>query len=293
MPNAEPAAPAIDALVELGFTALEAEAYTWLHGQPNATGYRVAQALGKPVANTYKALESLHNKGAIVVEEDESRVCRAVAAEELLGKLERRFTQTSRAARAALARPSSAGRDDRVYSLRAADHVLERVRTMVSAARTIALVDAFPDALEAIRPELAAAVGRGVVVAIKAYRATTLAGADVYCATDGEAALARWPGQWLNLVVDGATHVQALLTPGLTGVHQAIWTASPFLAWVYHGALADELAIAELESLARAGGHSDKLRRVLARRDALLTRDATGYRALMKRFGRAASKVSR
>lgn len=281
---------AVDALVDLGFTALEAEAYAWLHRQPNATGYRVAQALGKPVANTYKALESLHNKGAILVEEDENRMCRAVAAEELLRQLERKFARTSRAARQALAPPATADGDDRVYSLRTPAQVLERARAMLQAARTIVLVDAFPAALEAVRPELEAAVGRGVTVAIKVYRAAELAGAQVYCDARGEQAIARWPGEWLNLVVDGATHALALLTPDLARVHQAIWTASPYLAWIYHSALANELVIAEIEALAQAGGRNDRLRRVLARRDALFPREAAGYRTLKRRFSRAASK---
>src|SRR5215813_11412219 len=96
------------ALVELGFTALEAEIYTWLAGETSATGYRIAQGIGKPVANTYKAIESLHNKGAILIEEDENRLCRAVPAGELLRALERGFaSRRDHAARALanLARP--------------------------------------------------------------------------------------------------------------------------------------------------------------------------------------------
>src|SRR5262244_1295461 len=94
MKEADAAATAIDALTRLGFTALEAEVYTWLLGEPGATGYRIAQGIGKPVANTYKALESLQKKGAILVEEDESRLCRAVPPEELLTQLERGFASS-------------------------------------------------------------------------------------------------------------------------------------------------------------------------------------------------------
>ena len=57
------------ALVNMGFTALEAEIYTFIVGEPGVTGYRVAQAIGKPAANTYKSLESLGRKGALVFTE--------------------------------------------------------------------------------------------------------------------------------------------------------------------------------------------------------------------------------
>ena len=54
-------------LMALGFTGLEAEIYAFLLGQSSVTGYRVAQALGKPAANTYKAIESLERKEAVLI----------------------------------------------------------------------------------------------------------------------------------------------------------------------------------------------------------------------------------
>ena len=67
-----------DALVPFGFTALESEIYVFLLGESPATGYRVAQGINKPAANTYKAIQTLQSKGAILVEEGSSRFCRAV-----------------------------------------------------------------------------------------------------------------------------------------------------------------------------------------------------------------------
>src|SRR5262245_37662340 len=78
-------------LVELGFTALEAEAYVCLLRESPATGYRVAQLLGRPAAGIYKTLESLAGKGAALIHEDASRLYRAVPVDELLARLERRF----------------------------------------------------------------------------------------------------------------------------------------------------------------------------------------------------------
>src|SRR4051812_35804269 len=114
---------AIEALVALGFTGLEAEVYAWLLGESPATGYRVAQALGKPAANTYKAIESLQQKGAVLVEDGESRLCRAVPAEELLRQAERGFAEKRAAAARALSELRGPGGDERVYTIRTADQV--------------------------------------------------------------------------------------------------------------------------------------------------------------------------
>src|SRR5215475_7831512 len=177
---------AVHALMQLGFTALEAEAYTWLLGEPGATGYRIAKGIGKPVANTYKALESLQSKGAVLVEEEQNRVCRAVPAEELLQQLERGFATHRADAARALSRVAGAEGDDRVYTLRTAAQVMERARSMLKTARQVVLIDAFPAALAAIRPDVARAVARGVEVAVKTYRRMDTGGAETFVEPAGE-----------------------------------------------------------------------------------------------------------
>ena len=83
----------IQTLIDLGFTNLEAEIYTFLLQESPATGYRIAQAIGKPAANTYKTVQSLEKKGALLVDDSEKRLCRAVPADELLNRLERQFSE--------------------------------------------------------------------------------------------------------------------------------------------------------------------------------------------------------
>jgi len=66
-------------LEDMGFTALEADIYLHLLQHGATTGYAVAKAIGKAVANTYKGIESLRSKGAVEVSDsDKSRTCRAV-----------------------------------------------------------------------------------------------------------------------------------------------------------------------------------------------------------------------
>lgn len=142
----------VRALVELGLTGLKAEIYTALVQHPPLTGYRLAQVLGKPAANVYKAIESLQAKGAIIVDEGANRVCHAVPAEELPGALERGFRERRERAAVALTELQRVPADDRVYQLRSREQVMERWRRMLARAERVALLDAFPAPLEALRP---------------------------------------------------------------------------------------------------------------------------------------------
>src|SRR5690348_5292210 len=103
-------------LVPFGFTGLESEIYAFLLKESPATGYRIAQAIGKAAANTYKAIEGLQQKGAVLIEEGASRSCRAVPPDELLARLTRDFEWRRAEAEILLSRINSESSDDRVYT---------------------------------------------------------------------------------------------------------------------------------------------------------------------------------
>lgn len=275
----------IQALMDLGFTGLEAEVYTALLRESPTTGYRVARALGKPVANTYKAIESLELKGAVLVDEAENRMCRAVPPDELLGQLARSFAERREHAAQALARFREAPADDRVYQMRSPEQVMERARQMLERARKVAIVDAFPGPVEALREDLERAAARGIDVAVKAYAPVELAGADVILTPRGPQVLERWPGEWVNLVVDGSEHLLAFLAPGGESVYQAIWSGSAYLSWVYHSAVSSELVLAAVEARLQKDVSIEDLRSDLPRMEELRWFEAPGYDALLRRFG--------
>jgi sugar-specific transcriptional regulator TrmB len=275
----------IQALVDLGFTGLEAEVYTALLAESPTTGYRVAQALGKAVANTYKAIASLEAKGAVLVDEGESRVCRPVPPDELLARLGRSFTERRERAAGALARFREAPADDRVYQMRSREQVMERARQMLERAERIALLDVFPGPLEALRPDLERAAARGIDVAMKVYAPAEVAGAETIVSARGAEVLGRWPGEWVNLVVDGAEHLLAFLAPDGDEVYQAVWSGSAYLSWVYQSAVSGELILARLEDRIGRGAGAARLREELSRLERFRGLDAPGYLALLRRFG--------
>lgn len=273
-----------DVLVELGFTGLEAEVYITLLRQSPITGYRIAQELGKPVANTYKAIESLRNKGAVIVDEGENRLCRAIPAEELLGQIERRFRVTQKRAAKALSKVKNTSSDDRVYQLRSREQVMERCRRMLRDSRQLALLDIFPEPLNELSSEIEEAATRGTVVALKAYRPHQIRKAEVLVEPAGESILARWPGQWVNLVIDDAEFLLAFLSSDGKGVHQAIWSNSVYLSWVYSGALASELMLAGLQALIEEGASGEELQKAFKRFHRLKPLKTPGHQAILRRF---------
>lgn len=274
------AARAIQSLLDLGFREIEAKVYTYLLAHPPTTGYRVSHAIGKPVANTYKAIAELERRGAIQVDDGGNRLVRAVPIEELLAQIERAHRDRRQAAEEALTDLEPQEADDRIYSLRSVDQVLERARAMVERARRTIVADLFPQPFRELRAGLVEAAGRGLLVAVKVYervegtpgtqepatqesakpesakRKSAKQGPaeqesarqirpgrlDLVGATDPARVLDAWPGQQLSIVCDAEEHLLALLSAEMDTVHQAVWSRSAFLSCMHHNHVAVEIA---------------------------------------------------
>jgi sugar-specific transcriptional regulator TrmB len=275
----------VEHLVGLGLSHLESLVYVFLVSHSPATGYRVAQGTGKPTANTYKAIETLERKGLLIVEDDRKRLYRAIPYQEMLRELERGFQQRKKDAARELARIGPSGSDDRVYRLHSLGHVMERCRSMLERARQAVIVDAFPEPLEELGEDLSAVGSRGVDVRVKAYAPVTIQGVTITVDYRGDEALRRWPGQWLNVVADANEHLLACLTEDGAGVHQAIWSGSPYLSWIYHCGIASEIAMDDVANALAGRGRLADVRAVLARYRPEDERLLPGRLVLERHFG--------
>jgi HTH-type transcriptional regulator, sugar sensing transcriptional regulator len=303
----------VRALTALGFTGLEAEVYAFLLSEPPATGYRVAQALGRPVANVYKALESLESKGAVVVDQGETRLSRAVPSEELLKRLERDYARKAAQARDVLEALKPAPADGRVYQLRSIEQVFERCRSMLSRAKTLIVADLFPDPLAALKPDIEAAAGRGVSAIVKVFGPAEVQGAKLVWNPRGPELVEQYPGQWAIVVIDGAELLIAAVDSQRRTVHQAIWTESPTLSWIVHTSLTAEMMFCEvcgqitsatdvdsLKEAVRPFAETETQRLPKDQRSAVeamqpfhqcYSRNLAGFQALVEQFGTAEHRV--
>lgn len=304
----------VQALTKLGFTPLEAEIYAFLVQESPVTGYRVAQALGKPAANVYKAIEALEAKGAVLIDQGSNRVCRAVPTEELLSQLDRAFQQRRSQAAEALAELRGAEQDDRVYQLRSREQIFERCRSMLARCKRLALFDLFPDPLEELRADIEATAARGVQITLKAFLPTEIPGVEIVLNPRGPDVMAQYPVQWIILLIDGAELLIASLDANRKDIHQAIWSSSVTLSWIFHCSFAAEIMSATLMNQIDSGASLEELRAAVGpyvragiersarpseveaamqRYGGFYGRGVPGYDALLTRFGsKAASDVS-
>lgn len=276
---------AIETLTELGFTALEAEVYAALVEDSPATAYRVAQVLGKAAANVYKAVDSLTRKGAVLVDDGESRILRAVPPAELLGRLDRDFQIARDRAERALQRLRGTDDDERVYRLKTREQVIERAASMLGRAKQLVALDVFPEPFADLRKEIAKAAARGVRTVLHVYeKGVEVPGAEVVTAARGDAMRRAWPGQWLNVVVDASEHMLALMRSDRGEVIQAVWSGSAYLSVVYFSGLDAELRNGALGAQIHAGASLAELRATVARWSKTTGSKLPGVVALQERL---------
>jgi len=165
---------ALRQLLEIGFSHLEAEVYVFLLANKPATPYGIGKRLGRPTANVYKAVDALSRRGAVLIEDGDNRLCRAVPAGEFLDQVDRAFHSKTREPASTLAKLERQTEDERVYRLESAPQLFERCRSMLEErCERFAVIDAFPRALHAVLPSIQAAIARGVTVYVEAYEIDT------------------------------------------------------------------------------------------------------------------------
>lgn len=263
----------------LGFNALEEQAYSALSQTPGQTGYKLAQILKKPVANIYKSLESLLEKGAVLVEDGDPAVYRATPVADLFDALQSELRKQRKTAmrRLGTREPS---RDERVYRLGSREQTIQRARGMIGACKKVLLLDVFPSMVLELTEEITAAAKRGVKIAGQIYAPSHFPGGLLTVRTERDQVLQRWAGDWMNIVTDGEELLISVLERSGKGLHQAIWTRSPYLVWSYHSALYAEILLSRLRAEIESGASKRKLLRLMQQYHQRVAIDAPGYKRL-------------
>jgi sugar-specific transcriptional regulator TrmB len=276
---------AIDKLLGLGFNRLEAEAYIVLLGNPPMTAYRVAKQLGAATANTYKAIESLARRGAVLVEEGDNRLCRAIPAAEFLKHWERRFLEETRATGQALAEIQQDTYDERVYKLESVAQMLERAGQMLETrCAELAVVDAFPEVLDRILPAIRSAIARGCRVYVQAYRPIRIPGAVLTLPDLGPQAREFWNSEQLNLVIDGRECLIALVDSAIDKIYQGLWSNSLYLSSLMLTGMRSEQTIHRLRASMDRKDGGRAMHAILKSHRFFLSGDVPGQRELLARF---------
>jgi sugar-specific transcriptional regulator TrmB len=233
-------------LMEIGFNRLEADVYIHLITHPPSTAYKIGKQINKPTANVYKAIESLAQKGAVIVEDNKNKLCKAVGPNEFFNHYEKSILDKSNTAKALLNSLENETEEQTSYAIDSVPLVFERFRSMMRRCKTIAVIDAFPKALNEVVDCIEDAAKRGIDIQVETYQPITIKGANTVCTTIGEQAIGHWNSQQLNLVIDGEEHLIALMDNDLKKVKQAVWSNSTYISCILHAGMLREQTVLKI-----------------------------------------------
>lgn len=272
----------LDALMALGLNELEARIYIHLLSENPATGYRIAQAIGKPVANCYKALEMLIKKGAIEIDEGRKRLYTPSPPSEFLQRLRRQIQENISTAEKQLKQIKSIVNDPRIYQMNNPDQVFERSQAILRNARKIVVADIFPLALERLSESLIHAGARKIEMFVKCYQEISIKGVQVIPESRRGDIVAGYSGQWLKIVADARVHIIAFLSNDLKEVYQAVWSKSPLLSILHFNAIRSEMLLDRINEAARQEKNIVAVKSILKNYNARARELLPGYSDLIK-----------
>jgi len=238
----------IESLKQLGLNHLEAEVYLHLLTNQQMTAYKVGKSINKPTANVYKAIDSLSKKGAVLIESNKSKYCKAVSPNEFLNHFEKNILDKTKELKATLNSLETDFYDEKTYSIESVPLVFERFRTMMEKAKVIVVIDAFPSAIDKVIDTIEETIQRGVDVYIQVYKPLKIKGADIAFSKIGNEALSHWQSEQLNLIIDGEEYLTALMDKDLTKVLQANWSNNYYMACTLHAGRMQEQTIIKINA---------------------------------------------
>jgi len=240
-------------LSQLGFTQLESEVYLHLLINGDNTGYAIAKGIGKAVANVYKAVEALSNKGAVEITIGDSKICHAAPWQQVLTSAQSRFSDNISELEQQLKQLPDQQDDESVYQLKNTEQVLTTGKQIIEQANSIIVAELKPETAEYFAPFLAQAVTRGVEVRVKVYQAIDIKGAKITLRQKGEQVYSKTENTSFKLCADGRDSLTALLTADLLQVIQAFKSKSALICMEMYCGLIYELILTDLKQAIPAG----------------------------------------
>lgn len=225
----------------LGFNNLEAEVYVALLKHGPQTAYKIGKLLNRPTANVYKAVDVLAGSGALELEEGDVRICRAIPIKSLTKQLQSDYKARIDKAVEELSLVKPETDEEGIYKLQTVDSVFQRAYEMLKRSSHVVVIDAFPKALDKLKPELNKCIKNKLEVFVEAYEPVDFEkGVSVAIPSISKAALNYWGAQQLNLAVDGKEILIALFNEDLTELIQATYSNNLYLSCIVYSGLMSE-----------------------------------------------------
>ncbi len=245
-------------LMELGLSKLQARTYLSLLKRSHRTGYQVARELDEPVANTYKALESLRKEGLVLVEA--SAKVKAYAAQPIglyLDQRERRFSRRRETIERSLKSIVPATPGEGFYTIESPEQLYALSSSLIAKARDAVAVDATALPLEEIRKDLRKAARKGRQVLVKAYRDVKIPGCTVVHSEEVDSPLSDLPIHLLNIIVPGEGYIIAVTDLENNRLLHGVFVRNPVLSLLAYNGFTMEFFVTRAFSMLRQGRSGD------------------------------------
>ena len=234
-------------LIDIGFNNLESEIYLFLLAKGISTGYAISKGISKPVANVYKAMDTLALKGAVEYSQSEKKLYVAMPWEDFLSKQKINFNEKIALLTKEFKSLPNQDNDENIYQISNVDQVISRCIKIIDSANTIILADIEPDAFTILQNPLLAAAKRGVEVWVKAYEPIELEGVNVVLRRNGEEIYKKTPDIMFSVSVDGEEFILASLSESKNRVIQAFRSNSALMNLTIHTQILYGIILSDLK----------------------------------------------
>jgi biotin operon repressor len=249
-------------LMDVGLSELEARIYIVLLGESGLSGYRIAKNLGKTIPNVYRAIHSLRNKGAIVLDGSSgTELYSALPLGSFLHQQRTGLESRIRAVEESFSGMQEPPEEEGIFRLENLQQVIMRCSDMLESATDLAVVAADPLPLGMIQSDLESAAGRGIRILVRSYFPVTIEGCEVYTWIR-RADRKSWPGQWLSIVADGSRLLTAFVLGG-ERVANALWTNNRYLSLLLHHGMSSDIILGRVLGLLQEGEQPESVIREL------------------------------
>jgi len=272
----------IELLKSLGLNNLESEVYLHLLTNKSMTAYKVGKEINKPTANVYKAIDALSKKGAVIIEDNNNKHCKAINPDEFINHYEKDVLRKTNDAKALLRKIEKKQIDEKTYSISSVQLVFERFESMMNKSKVTAVIDAFPLALNRVLSSVNRAIERGVDVFVQTYDKTEIKGADIARTEIGDTVLDYWQSQQLNLIIDGEEHLISLMNNDLTEVKQAVWSNNIYMSCILHGGRLREQTIMKIMAKMNNENFEKEVKELIEKQKFFFNSNIPGFNKLFK-----------
>jgi len=236
-----------DLLAEMGLSNLEATVYIWLLEHKRSTGYNIAMQIGKPVANTYKALKSLERKGAAISDSTSNKlIYDTVPVDQFLNSIQQEFDKKRESIIHEVEKLEVQQEPVGIYELQSGELVYEKALNMIETAEHSLIVDAFPAPLETLKPHILKHNSRGLDIFLKHYADETVTGVRQIPKTDSDIVLDELLGQWLIIIKDANETLIAFFDRSGEEMVHSVWIQDAFITLVNFSGSIIECVLSEI-----------------------------------------------